>query len=178
MDQWSKRPDRGEVTHSTKLVRAKPGKAIGGICLSADVIGAYTHYWQGRTRICEGPGCEACESNRAARWYGFLAIAHEQSKEVAILEITASSLQPIEAHLKKYGTLRGARISLKRAGAKINSRILATIEPTVLRDNELPTTPDVEKILAKMWEVKEPQESRPAPKPRLNGEAKSERIRT
>ena len=153
MESWTNRPTRGEVTRGTKLIRAKPGKAIGGIGLNGDIVGAYTHFWQGRTRICDGQGCEACEANRAARWYGYIGIMHETSKEVAILELTAGTIGAIEEHIKRYGSLRGARISVKRGSQKINSKIIATIEQTTIQSNELPLGPFVEEILSRMWEV-------------------------
>ena len=176
MESWSNRPTRGEVTTATKLVRAKPGKAIGGICLSEDLVGAYTHYWQGRTRICEGQGCEACESNRAARWYGYVAIMHETSKEVAILELTAGTIGAIDTHLKRYGSLRGARISVKRAGAKINSKIIATIEQTTIQSVELAPGPCVEMILSKMWEVSKERVPELRKRQNLNANGKPNRV--
>lgn len=153
MDPWTNRPDRGEHPTQLQILRTPPGKAIGGIITTADALGAYTHYWRGRTTVCTHPLCEACDTHRTPRWYGYLAIISRATKTEALLEITPSCLPPIEAWLEEHGTLRGADISLQRANKKINSRLICSIRSSDYDGSKLPDAPNVKAQLERIWEI-------------------------
>lgn len=164
MDGWANRPNREHEAAPLSIMRSRPGKAYTGIAVSAAVIGAYTHYWRGRSRICTAPECEACEAQRLARWYGYIGLWQPQTGTITILEITASCWETIETHLEKYGTLRGARITARRASAKINARLLIEIEQGPYAEDKIPCAPRVQEQLERMWEVGSPKKEQEKPR--------------
>jgi len=153
MDAWTPRPNRGEHTTQIEMVRSKPGPARGGIVTTDDIVGAYTHFWKGRTTICTFPECDACDHHRTPRWYGYLAIIAEATKVPAIIELTPTCIPPVEEYLAEYGTLRGATVTLQRANKKINSRVLCTLRPSGYDKGVLPQPVNVRAHLAKIWEL-------------------------
>jgi len=153
MDAWTARPDRTPRNTQIPILRAKPGRPLVGLITAHDLVGAYTHYWRGRTSICTAPTCEACDAHRAPRWYGFLAVVNPDSNNAAIFEITPSTLDSIETYITTYGTLRGATIRLTRANPKINARLICELKPGPNRGDQLPSAPNVQAQLCKMWEI-------------------------
>jgi len=153
MDAWSARPDRGENPTQLQMMRCKPGHPLGGIVLGDEIVGAYTHYWKGRTSICLHPTCDACDALRAPRWYGYICVMAEVGKALALLELTPSCLPAIEDYLRDYGTLRGAKIVIARVNKKPNSRLQCTVTPGHFDKGVLPKSPDVKQHLCKIWEL-------------------------
>jgi len=153
MQTWPTRPNRATSQTTTPLHRSKPGRTINGIITSNDLVGAYTHFWKGRTSLCTYPECEPCSVSRSARWYGYLHIWNPETNASGILEITPSCLPAIDDWLEKFGTLRGAKISVSRASHKINSRVVATLKATNFAIDRIPPCVDVISQLCRMWEV-------------------------
>lgn len=164
MTTWTNRPDREDRRSACPLLRARPGQTIRGIITSTDAIGAYTHYWRGRTTLCLYPNCEPCSISRAARWYGFLHIWNPDSNKTAIAEITPSCTLTLDEWLTKFGTLRGAKATISRANAKINSRVDITLAATNYAPENLPPAIDLQAQLCRMWEI-ETEPSRLHPRP-------------
>jgi hypothetical protein len=154
MNPWTNRPDRGDHPTQLQLLRCRPSHPLLAIITADDVLGAYTHYWKGRTRICTHPTCDACDAHHAPRWYGYLAVVSTAMTAPTLVEITPSCIEAIESYLHEYRTLRGAQLTLKRANPKANSRLQATLEPSAYRDGKLPAAPDVRAQLERIWEIK------------------------
>jgi hypothetical protein len=153
MTTWPSRPDRDQHTNTTPLHRSKPGRTITALIASADLVGAYTHFWKGRTSICTYPACEPCSTSRSARWYGFLHIWSPETNASGILELTPSCLPAVDDWLEKFGTLRGAKICVSRASHKINSRVIATLKASPYALEKIPPALDLIAQLSRMWEV-------------------------
>lgn len=151
---WTNRPDRGDDTTPVQILRARPGKVYEGIILSEDVCGAYTHYWHGRTVICKQDQCDACLNGRMPRWYGYLPIWCPSSNQIVIVELTPACVPALNEFWDKYHTLRTAKLKISRVNAKQNSRVVATFETTNYNDQACPTSPDVQRALSRLWEVK------------------------
>lgn len=155
MDPFSRRPEKERGDLAIPLVRCKPGRGVSGVILSDDTIGAYTHYWRGRTQICTRPECDACNADRRPRWYGYLGVWNPESRARAIFEVTPSCMESIDYYFTKFGSLRGAEIKLCRASPKINARVIAELKAGNYAGDKLPEAIDVRGILTKMWEIKE-----------------------
>lgn len=156
MESWTNRPDRDPSDVPLNLLRVKPGRPIGGIALTDDLTGAYTHFWHGRTKLCTEHLCEACAALNAARWKGYLQIWNPTSGVIAIMEMTASCVPAVENWIDKYGSLKGAKVTVQRAGAKVNSRVVCEIQSSPYTTQKLPEAPDLQKQLARMWESTQP----------------------
>lgn len=157
MTNWTNRPTTHDQLHAIPIVRAKPGRTDAAIITATDVVGAYTHYWHGRTVMCTGPSCDACADKRTARWYGYLSLWVPSTGSILIAEITPPCVPSIDKYFHEYGTLRGARLELARANRKPNSRVICNLTPSQYTTDKLPAAPDVKKHLCRMWEVFEPE---------------------
>lgn len=153
MRAWTNRPDRDPTTLHLDILRARPGKAYSGVSMATDVVGAYTHYWRGRTVLCTTPNCDACHAQRKARWYGYIPLWEPDTDRRVLLEITAACLDAIDAYIASNDTLRGARVTVRRANNKINSKIIATLTHAGLTDGRIPTEPPTRQLLERMWEI-------------------------
>lgn len=168
METWTARPNRDDKRAACPLLRARPGQTIKGIITSPDAVGAYTHYWRGRTTLCLYPNCEPCSISRAARWYGFLHLWNPDSNKTAIAEITPSCTLALDEWLAKFGTLRGAKATIARANGKINSRVDLTLAAGSYAPENLPHPIDLQAQLCRMWEIDAtPEQLRPRPQPGL-----------
>jgi len=153
MDPWTPRPNRADKQASIPLLRSKPGRTFAALCVSPEIVGAYTHFWKGRTALCTYPECEPCHAHRAARWYGYLHVWTPATNATALLEITPSCVTPLEEYLAQFGTLRGAKITIARANHKINSRVVLTAQASAYALDKLPATLDVRAHLRRIWET-------------------------
>jgi hypothetical protein len=153
MEPWTPRPNRDDRRTACPLLRARPGHTIKGIITTTDAIGAYTHYWRGRTTICLYPTCEPCSMSHAARWYGFLHLWNPDSNKTAIVEITPSCTLALDEWLAKFGTLRGAKATIQRANTKPNSRVDITLTAALYAPENLPHPIDLQAQLCRMWEL-------------------------
>lgn len=159
MNPWTSRPDDRDSAPHHQIIRAKPGKTTQGVVLSLDLIGAYTHYWKGRTTPCNPPACPACDAGHKPRWYGYLALWNPATAAVAILEITTAAVPAIETYLARHGSLRYAQIMATRANRKPNSRLIVSFQAAPYSGPHGPEPPDLPAHLSHMWEAT----SKPAP---------------
>jgi len=152
MNPWTNRPDARDTTPTMQILRARPATTTAGVLLSPDLTGAYTHYWRGRTRICENPNCDPCNAHHKPRWYGYAALWSPNSNAVALLELTPACLPQIDAHIQRHNTLRLAQIRLRRANNKPNSRLILQIDLHPYPSGNAPPNPDVHATLERLWE--------------------------
>lgn len=153
METWTPRPNRKRDDLPLPLLRVRPGKPLTGIITNADIVGAYTHFWRGRTTPCTGPTCDACEAQHAARWYGYACIWNPTNNHQAIAELTPACVPAIDAYLAQFGTLRGAAIELARTNRKTNSRISCSIKPSPYTTDKIPAAFALQAQLERMWEM-------------------------
>lgn len=161
MTAWTNRPRPDDYSTQIQILRSRPGKPLRALVTAADLVGAYVHYWKGRTKLCEHPNCEACDASRQPRWYGYLAVVAEATLNPAILELTPSCVPAIDRYLADHGTLRGALVKLSRANPRINARVILELSEGNLGGTALPAAPKVEAQLCKIWEVKAVQKVHP-----------------
>ena len=153
MTIWTTRPDRECTRHALPLKRCLPAKPISGIVLSPEIVGAYLHYWRGRTTPCAAPNCDACANNHAPRWYGYLEMWSPTTAARVLFEITPACVDAIADYVATHGTTRGAQLTLARATKKPNSRLTAEIKEGNYAADRLPTASDVAAHLTHIWET-------------------------
>lgn len=153
MSEWCSRPNREPDQPMLQLKRCPTGKGLTAIVTGDDLVGHYTHYWRGRTTICRKTGCEPCSQSRTPRWYGFLDVWSPSTNAIAMFELTPTCIEPIDRYLAAHGTLRGSKITIQRATAKVNSRLICTIEESQFSPSAIPPAVDLKRHLAKMWEL-------------------------
>jgi hypothetical protein len=161
MNSWTNRPHPDPSTAHLNLHRVKPGKPITGIVLTNDLTGAYTHYYGGRTQVCNAPNCKACDERKNARWYGYAQIWNPTTHSVAVVEVTPTCVEAIDAYMKTHGTLRGAWIKLQRVGPKLNAKLTAELREPTHSSDLLPQPADLEKYLTRLWEIRATAEAQP-----------------
>lgn len=164
MSQWPSTPDREEPPSPIDLLRVQPGKPLTAIVTCQKQVGAYTHYWRGRTVKCTGRDDEPCRSGRVARWYGYLSVWSPKTNRYALFEITPACVSALTAYLNTYGTLRGAVAKLERRNYKANSTVILSLQPGPYADDKIPAAPDIQAHLERMWEIRtQPSAETPAP---------------
>ncbi len=131
------------------------------------------HWAGGRSKPCEGTTackdcehlnkqreqaeyCGACETCAHCRkqlptYKGYLAVCNPDTGEKYVLEVTPPTFETFAAYKRLYGTLRGATVTLKRAGIKPNGRMTAEIQPSGIPATQLPETFPVEPVMDEMW---------------------------
>lgn len=154
MTNWVDRPRDHDQMQQYRLVRTPEKGAISGIILDLQHTGAYTHYWGGRTIMCQQIECEACLAGRQARWYGYVSIFSAKSNQIAIYEFTPPGVNAVDAYFTSHGQLRGGLITGERIGKRANSRISITMKESGFDVAKLPPAPPVKEILLRLWEVR------------------------
>lgn len=153
---FQRRPPESDTETTVEVRRVAPGRPIRGIVLSHDLAGRFTHWFGGRTVPCHDGECKACNESVERRWKGWLAIYNPDTRGICILEITPKTVPPIDEYFRAHRTLRGAQITASRIGKKDNGKVVATLCSGPIHNDDLPTCPQVEKVLLKMWGVEAP----------------------
>lgn len=150
---FTHRPKPEDMPNQWKILRAEARGTPRVLCLSEDTIGAYVHYWKGRTSLCLKDCCEACDLGQAPRWRGYVACVVANVGTKRLLELTPPCVPVIERLLKERGTLRGVVLQIKRKGGKPNGELelVASEEPS--RVGDLPSCPDVSQHLLRIWKA-------------------------
>lgn len=153
MPIWQRRPDDDEMSLRYELYRVPARGAKGLIILSHDVLGAYTHWWRGRTNPCTGENCSACAEGNRRRWHGwFMTLAPQQRRQL-IFEVTAAGAAAVDAYFKEHRTLRGAVITALRVPAKENGKLILSLAKSSLQSQEIPKAAKIEDLLLKIWDM-------------------------
>lgn len=148
---FSRRPTQQDRPVELPLIRVPPTGISKVLILSNDVTGTNLHYWRGRSEPCHGDGCEACLDGQMPRWRGYVVMMSTRTKQKGLLELTAAAMDPIDEYFAEHGTLRGAELAISRSGGKPNGKLSSTIKFGGLPAGSLPTAPELEGILLRLW---------------------------
>lgn len=151
--EWARRPRTEDLPDQWRIMRAGAGGHPASMILSEDTVGAYTHFWGGRTRLCLKNDCEPCSKGRVPRWRGYVAVVSSKSGKFGILELTPMCVPDIERFMKERPTLRGAIITLSRKGKKENGQLECVLEWSPGNGTNLPPCPDVLRHLRRIWRL-------------------------
>jgi hypothetical protein len=150
---WSRRPPEGEAKRNYRITRAPAKGVLTLTILSHDLVGCYTHYVGGRTRMCPGNGCEVCAANTRPRWHGYLAAVDEAKGDRVIVELPATIADSVGKIFDQARTLKGTRLMLSRTSNRPNARVTAKYSAPISAEAEYPAVADIRPILERMWEV-------------------------
>lgn len=153
MPVWSNDVPQDPRGPAFQLKRTPAGKPIVALITSDDLIGCFTHFWGGHTVPCEGQACEACHNNIPYRWHGYLSAIDTTTRQHFIFEMTAQAADAFKDFRKANGTLRGCLFEARRLRPAANSRVCIRCKPADLREQHLPTAPDLRKCMAIIWGI-------------------------
>jgi hypothetical protein len=151
-----RRPNEIKQNVAWPMMRQKGSKIQFGTMISKDTIGAYLHYWRGRSvpHVYDGR-CEACDKGYPFRYYGYAAALVGPNDVHGLIEFTDAAMAQVDAAYCKFRTLRGLVFKQSRVNLRSNGRMHVHFEEARRDRGELPKTPDVIKMLMNMWEVPE-----------------------
>lgn len=122
--------------------------------LSTDVWGEEVH-WGGKSHICTMPDkpCSRCDGGHKTRWYGYLAATNYDRTKLFIVELTPGIMPTVEAYFDRWGSLRGAYLTLTRPSHKDQGRLEIDIlrNDVAVSPNDLPPAFDLQKVLHKIY---------------------------
>lgn len=133
--------------------RTPPSGTLAAVITSSDMLGAYTHYFGGRTTPCARPDCRACAEGLPYRWHGYVAAHDLKSGEHILFEITAAGAEPLAEYHTHHGTLRGCELRASRPSKRPNGRVAIITRPYDLKQGRIPREPDLIACLAHLWNL-------------------------
>jgi len=146
-------PPADQLRAAYRIIRTPAGGQLEMLVLSDQIHGHDCHYHQGRTRPHTAPTCEPCDLGVPYRWQGYLAVMMTRLRDVALFEFTAASASPLVEYFETNHTLRGVLIKAQRLNARPNGRVILQVTRGDLGMYSAPPEPDVEEILARIWQV-------------------------
>jgi len=121
-------PTVSEDSSRWKIIRASQHKPIKLMCYSARPLWCKTHFWQRRTTPCLKAACPACSAGYAPRTNGYLLAVDLDEKRHVLVEVTDQPAADMQAHLERWGTLRGFNMILGRVTKKANGKVYLAIK--------------------------------------------------
>ena len=149
----TKAPPTDQLRAAYRIVRTPTAGQLDMLVLSEAIYGVDCHYYQGRTRPHTEPTCEACEVGTPYRWQGYLAVMMTRLRDLALFEFTAASAAPLVEYFETNRTLRGVNIKASRVNSRPNGRVILQVTRGDLGLYSAPPEPEVEEILARIWQV-------------------------
>lgn len=146
-------PPPEQLRAAYRIMRTPTGGELQMLALSTQIHGHDCHYYQGRTRPHTAPTCEPCELGTPYRWQGYLAVMLTRTRDLALFEFTAASAAPLVEYFETNKTLRGVLIRASRVNQRPNGRVILSVTRGDLGLYSAPPAPDVEEILARIWQV-------------------------
>lgn len=135
-------------------IRRTPAAGVlAAVITSPDMLGAYTHYYGGRTVPCARPDCKACADGLPYRWHGYVSAWDLRTAEHVLLEVTAAGAEPLVEYHRSHGTLRGCEIRASRPTKRHNGRVAIHTRPYDLKTARLPREPNLLAVLAHLWSL-------------------------
>ena len=170
---WTDQLPPSQKAIAYKILRCPSIRLKPLVILSDSIRLRGVHWVGGRSAPCEGtqqcPNCEEkqpentattfcrdCQScpncqKQQPQFKGYIAIYDPNTGEKSVLELTPPTFDTLGAYRVLHHTLRGAQITLKRAGIKPNGRMSAEIQPSAIPASQLPEAFDVEPVMDLLW---------------------------
>jgi hypothetical protein len=105
------------------LWRCKTTKPVRALILSETWVGVRSHYVSKQSVVCQGSGCEICESQRVnPRWRAYLMARLEMDGQpIVTMELTERCYAALRDRLEAYGSLRGHTLRVNRTKSNANA---------------------------------------------------------
>ena len=138
---------------SLDLIRAPARGVLNLIMTSERMIGTKTHFWMGRTTPCGNAECPACDEGLEFRWHSYLSAITTKPRNHILFEFTRQAAEYVKNYYILHGTLRGHQLVARRNRNKHNGRVILQLNPADTAHMTLPTEPNIQKILCKIWNI-------------------------
>jgi len=149
--QFRSTPVKSAKSRKYDILRV-PGCGAGNlVLLGQSVLWHSLHYWRKRSTPCFGDPCEACDHNCQIRERGYIAVTPRNKVDVMILEVTDQCEVAISAAADHLTTLRGSVVGLGRLDKERNGKLSINFTGPVIESSLLPTSPDVEEVMRRIW---------------------------
>lgn len=155
MPTWTKDVPDDPRGPAFPILRTPAHKPLTAVITSEDLVGTYTHFFQGRTQPCEGVNCPAHEAGIPYRWHAYVSAWKRSTGLHFIFECTAQAAQTFTDYRDAFGTLRGCLFTATRMNAKPNARVLIQTKPLDLTTDVIPQPPNLIKCLGILWNLPE-----------------------
>ena len=149
----TKAPPAEQLRAAYRIIRTPTNGQLDMLILSDGIYGVDCHYYQGRTRPHTCPTCEPCDVGTPYRWQGYVAVMMTRLRDLALFEFTAASAAPLVEYQETNNTLRGVSLKASRVNSRPNGRVILQVTRGDLGLYSAPPAPDVEEILARIWQV-------------------------
>lgn len=158
MPRWTPDPPPTDLLHAHRIVRTPADKPFVAIVTSTEPVGCITHFANGRTSPCEGPGdCALCEAGHSGRWHGYVGALQIATLEHVIFEYTAPVHDAMRNYHDQHQTLRGCGITAHRPSKTPNGRVVLKTQPVDQRKWNIPDPPDLHTLLCHIWGIALPE---------------------
>lgn len=153
MPNYTHAPPENPTGPSLPIFRTPSHTKIRAIITSHDLIGTNTHFWGGHTVPCGTPNCEPCMKGVPYRWHAYLSAFQPPKALHFLYECTALAAEVLVAYRAKHSTLRTCIFEAYRWRNALNGRVMLRCEPIPYPHNDLPAAPDLEAVLAILWQL-------------------------
>ena len=146
-------PPAEQLRAAYRIIRTPTQGQLDMLVLSEAIYGVDCHYYQGRTRPHTAPTCEPCDVGTPYRWQGYLAVMMTRLRDLALYEFTAAAAAPLVEYYETNRTLRGVNLKASRVNSRPNGRVILQVSRGDLGLYSAPPAPQVDEILARIWQV-------------------------
>lgn len=156
--QWQNEPPSIPLDF-VPIYSAVPEANLHLICLSASLVGVWTHFHLQRTIPCIGKhkGCICGDLDLGRRWKGYLGAWDPLLSRVCLAEITLDCHRSCATSFARLaGEMRGLAFYMWRLGNRRNSPMRIQFGCRLPNHEErLPAAPDVMRCLRRIWRCPE-----------------------
>lgn len=146
-------PADESVNNSLRILRAPAKGNATFLITSTKVLGTRNHFYGGKTVPCMLGECEPCRQGLPWRWAGYFGIWHPPTNEHAVCEVPAAAGKKIAQYREEHGIVRGVKITLFRAGNRVNGRVLVNLAASDASKVNMPKELDLEVFLCNLWNI-------------------------
>jgi hypothetical protein len=150
---WKRRPDQAGTLLDFQIFRVPAAGEKGLVILSHDIVGADTHFYRNRTRVCMGIDCVACRDSSPCRWRGYTFALRWQQQTVVLLEVTGAAMPNLHEWFCAHRTMRELAVDFVRMKGVANGRLIANNLRKYSHSMPLPAPKRVKDALTKLWRL-------------------------
>jgi len=154
LPEFDRRPPVTDKAVQYRIYRVGTGAGLRIVCLSPDLLGIHTHWIGGGTRPCLSGGvCLPCQHGVRRDWHAWVTGYDPTNGHIRIVELTENAAGPPARWIDSTGTLRGARLTLRRPGGRKTSPLVSEVEAGSVPAELLPPDADRVRCLLRLWRL-------------------------
>lgn len=148
---WSRNPGAAARKMPYEIWRPEKSGKTEMTILSKHAHGTSLHWYQGRSRICDGEGGVIHTCGSDCRAYCFLLVQFVEDHALRIAQLPGPAWGVLFEHAQKVGSLHGTRIRVGRTKRKSNGPVLVEIARENYSHLPLPKAVDILPMLERMY---------------------------